>query len=266
MEASLFPIRRPALPRFLVLAILAVLVVSLGCANQQPVSSFVPYRRTTPATSARTRPPIVKKDRDWAVPPVRPTVPAPVAQAPSIGGVHRRSEWANAAPIVSRLDPMGTPTCITVHHEGDYASPMSQSYVCGHLRAIRTQQVKDKSSGGLGAGDIAYHFIIEPSGSVWEGRSLQYQGAHAGNSLANRGNIGVCLLGNFDTQPVPEAQKRALQVILLSLMKRYNIPASAVYTHREVKRRFGLAATDCPGRNLQVFMDGLRSQLRVASR
>jgi N-acetyl-anhydromuramyl-L-alanine amidase AmpD len=161
---------------------------------------------------------------------------------------------------------MGTPTCITVHHEGDYASPMSQSYVCGHLRAIRTQQVKDKASGGLGAGDIAYHFIIEPSGSVWEGRSLQYQGAHAGNALANHGNIGICLLGNFDTQPVPEAQKRALRSLLVTLMKRYNIPPSAVYTHREVKQHFGLPATDCPGRNLQAFMDGLRSELRVASR
>ena len=251
--------------RFLSLAILAVLVVSLGCANQQPVSTYISPSRTTRATP----PPAVNKVRDWELPPrrtVKAPVPAPVAQAPAIGGIHRRSEWANAGPIVSRLDPMGTPTRITVHHEGDYASPMSQSYVCGHLRAIRTQQIKTKANGGLEAGDIAYHFIIDASGSVWEGRSLQYQGAHAGNSEANRGNIGICLLGNFDAQPVPEAQKRALRGLLVSLMKRYNVPAGAVYTHREVKRHYGLPATECPGRNLQAYVDGLRSELRVASR
>jgi len=242
------------LRRFLVLVVLSVLVVSLGCASQQPVSF-------TPAPTP-SRPPVVKKERERE--PQREA--EPFAQVPSVGGVHPRREWANAAPIVSRLDPMGTPTCITVHHEGDYASPMSQSYVCGHLRAIRTQQIKTKASGGLEAGDIAYHFIIDPSGNVWEGRSLQYQGAHAGNFYANRGNIGICLLGNFDAQTVPEAQRQALRRLLVTLMKRYRLSASAIYTHREVKRRFGLPPTECPGRNLQVYVDSLRTQFRVASR
>lgn len=161
---------------------------------------------------------------------------------------------------------MGTPTCITVHHEGQHAGPMTQAYVCSHLRSIRSHQVKTRASGGLGAGDIAYHFIIDPSGNVWEGRPLQFQGAHAGNGEANRGNIGICLLGNFSDQSVPWAQKKALRSLLVMQMNRYNVPASRIYTHREVKRRFGLPSTQCPGRHLQTYVDGVRSELSYARR
>jgi N-acetyl-anhydromuramyl-L-alanine amidase AmpD len=161
---------------------------------------------------------------------------------------------------------MGRPTCITVHHEGDMAQLASTGEVRLHLMKMQAVHMKPKGEDGLGAADIAYHFLIDPSGRVIEGRKLAWQGAHAGNNDANRGNIGICLLGNFDVQRPTEAQKQALRKLLVTLMNRYNIPVSRVYTHCEVKRKFALAATDCPGKNLQVYVDGLRSSLRYASR
>jgi hypothetical protein len=43
-------------------------------------------------------------------------------------------------------------------------------------------------------GDIGYHYIVDRSGAIWQGRRIRYQGAHARGS-ANNGNIGIVLLG-----------------------------------------------------------------------
>ncbi|HUW58302.1 MAG TPA: peptidoglycan recognition family protein [Planctomycetota bacterium] len=234
--------------RYTALAIVSFIVVAVGCASPQPVS---------------WRPAPIPPRPTWER---RSPAPTPEPQVPGDMAIHRRSEWANARPIVSLLDPMGTPTCITVHHEGNTAVAMSAPAVGGHLRAMRAHQIKTKASGGLGAGDIAYHFLIDPSGTVWEGRPMQYQGAHAGNSTANRANIGICLLGNFNQQHVPTAQTQSLQKLLTMLTQRYSIPSNRIHTHREVKRMFGLPPTQCPGTHLQAYMDQLRAHWRYANR
>ena len=240
--------------RILSFVFLAFALAALGCANTTPISFD-----TTPTPAPTPRLSVVKP----ATAPPRTTYKTYASRDVT---VRRRSEWANAAPITSRLDPMGTPMCITVHHEGDVASPMSASGVCAHLRAVRASQIRPKGSGGLGAGDIAYHFIVDPSGDVWEGRPICYQGAHAGNFDANQRNIGICLLGNFSIQYVSAAQKQSLQKLLVTLMNRYNLSPNQVYTHREIKRRFGLPATECPGTHLQADMDEMRVKLRYANR
>ena len=228
--------------------VLAIVVVAAGCATSQPVTW-----RPQPI------PPRPKWERKTPQPTPPPETFGDLAVRP-------RSEWANAPPIADRLDPMGTPTCVTVHHEGNAAYLMSSAQVCSHLRAIRAHQIKTKAGGGLGAGDIAYHFLIDAGGTVWEGRPMCYQGAHAGNSTANRGNIGICLFGDFNRQRVGAAQKQSLHTLLVVLMRKYGIPSSRIYTHREVKRRFGLPPTQCPGTHLQAYVDQLRAHWRYASR
>ena len=44
--------------------------------------------------------------------------------------------------------------------------------------------------------DVPYHFVIDGNGTVYEGRSLQYMGAHVKHD--NPGNIGLALMGNFE--------------------------------------------------------------------
>ncbi len=171
---------------------------------------------------------------------------------------HKRTDWATTAPIAGRLDPMGEVTRITVHHSGEVNELNSEADIVAHLRGIQTSQCRSKASGGLGAGDVAYHFIIDRNGEVWEGRSLRYQGAHAGNSTANRGNIGICVLGNFNVQYPSPHQQESLKELLERLMTSYNLDANNIYTHREIRAYYGLSATECPGRNLQSVTETVR--------
>lgn len=165
--------------------------------------------------------------------------------------------------MTDRLDPMGTVTRVTVHHSGEANNMQSEAQIAQQLEEYRVSQSRSAASGGLGAGDLAYHFVIDRRGVVWEGRPLCYQGAHAGNSLANRGNVGVCLLGNFNVQNPNSDQTRALRDLLNKLMARYRLAGSDVYTHREVKAQYGLATTDCPGTYLQQEVATLRYQLKA---
>ena len=171
---------------------------------------------------------------------------------------HSRRDWASVAPIASLLDPMGMVTRITVHHSGEVNEMNSEEDIIAYLRCVQSSQCRTKASGGLGAGDLAYHFIIDRNGDTWEGRSLRYQGAHAGNSTANKGNIGICVLGNFDVQYPNERQKQSLKDLLNRLTERYGLTSAEVYTHREIKAYYGLPTTECPGSHLQVVVDSWR--------
>jgi hypothetical protein len=220
---------------------------------------------TGPATTAQMVP-----LRSLVLPLPAPPKPVAVAPAPAIvkPGIHvpfdimPRLAWCRSNPIVNRLVPMGRITKITVHHEGmDAADECSLAEVKQELRTIQRGHEQR-----MHAGDIGYHFIIDYNGRVWEGRDLCWQGAHAGNNDANRGNIGIVLLGNFEVQHPSEAQLAQLRQLLDYLMARYNIAPDRVYTHREIKKAFGLAGTECPGRYLQSEMNSMRRRLAQAGK
>jgi len=171
-----------------------------------------------------------------------------------------RQQWGARSPMLGRLDPMGRVFRITIHHEGMERHNITRmSEVAERLRRTQISHMRGRGEGGLGAGDIGYHFCIDRAGRLWEGRLLKYQGAHAGNGSANRGNIGIELMGNFNEQQVGRSQLAALEELLVYLMSKYRIGPDRVYTHREIKALYGLGSTDCPGRNLQMLADQLRN-------
>jgi len=172
-----------------------------------------------------------------------------------------RASWTDEAPILSRLQPMGEPWRITVHHEGtDPEEVMDVEAVAERLRTIARVHERAPSHGGLGAGDLAYHFVIDRSGRLWQGRSLTWQGAHAGNGTANEGNIGIVLLGNFDLQEPSPAQLASLRGLLQELCARHQISPEHIYGHDEIKARYGLPPTRCPGRFLSSWLAAYRRQ------
>ena len=175
--------------------------------------------------------------------------------------VFNRAAWAGEPPIVSRLVPMEWPWRITVHHEGMEAHDLVNTEdVADRLRTITKIQKRPSSRGGLGAGDLAYHYVIDRAGRIWEGRSLAWQGAHAGNSAANAGNIGIVVLGNFELQHPSAAQLSALGQLLLELCERYGIDRHNIYGHNEIKAQYGLGATCCPGRHLSTWLESFRTK------
>lgn len=108
---------------------------------------------------------------------------------------------------------------------------------------------------GKGWADIGYHFVVDRSGRVWEGRDLRYQGAHVKNQ--NEGNLGILCVGNFDQQTPSMAQLAALDRHLRVCMLKYKVKSKQVLSHRE----WASARTACPGRNLQSKMDGIRRKI-----
>ncbi|MEC9373066.1 MAG: peptidoglycan recognition family protein [Planctomycetota bacterium] len=159
------------------------------------------------------------------------------------GGVMSRSTWARGNPIMSRMNPpLQHVGRITIHHDGmPPVAIQNRGDVMSRLEQIREAHLSK------GWGDIGHHYIVDPFGQVWEGRPIQFQGAHVGGQ--NGDNIGILTLGNFEAQSPTGVQVDTLDRFVVSQMRRYRIAPGRIYTHRE------LAPTLCPGRNLQRYMD-----------
>ena len=176
-------------------------------------------------------------------------LPALLPQATLSMGAISRASWAKGNPIPRNMSRMLPVKYITIHHDG--MSPFtntSKSAAASRLETIRRSHLR--RNGGKW-GDIGYHFAIDPSGRLWEGRPLTWQGAHV--RARNEGNIGVVVLGNYERQSVNPTQQAAVLSTLQSLMSRFKVPVRRVLTHQE------WAATACPGRSLQKVTSNLRN-------
>lgn len=180
--------------------------------------------------------------------PVPPKAAAPVAAGPA-PGVMPRSSWTSVKPIVSRAQRMNGVSRITVHHSAIPSAGLTErGAIVRQLQGIQREHMHRK---GEPFADIGYHYIIDPTGQVWEGRSLSLQGAHV--AAQNEHNLGIMCMGNFDRQTPTEAQLITLRRFVSDQMRRYNVALGRVYTHRE------LGKSSCPGNNLQRYMVGVRS-------
>ena len=102
-------------------------------------------------------------------------------------------------------------------------------------------------------GDIAYHYLIGPSGNVYVGRSITYKSDTATNYNPD-GHVTVCLLGNFEEQQETSAAEEALVKLVVRLLIENDLPPERVTTHRR------LASTLCPGGHLQKWLDTIGLQ------
>ncbi|QYK49808.1 MAG: N-acetylmuramoyl-L-alanine amidase [Phycisphaeraceae bacterium] len=176
-----------------------------------------------------------------ATPP--PTQPAPTGLPQ---GVQARSEWTRATPIAALADPMGRIGRITIHHDG-----MTPFYSVNKADAARRLESIRNSHVQRGWADIGYHYIIDPSGRVWQGRPINLQGAHVKDE--NPGNLGIMVMGNFDSQRPTPAALNSLDQFVAVQMRQYRLSVRNVYTHQELR------PTACPGRSLQAYMTQTRA-------
>ncbi len=165
-----------------------------------------------------------------------------------------RGTWG-ASPTRANVDRMQTVRRITVHHT---AGPCFwDDSASGAAREIKNIQSYHQNSRGWA--DIGYHFLIDRSGNIWQGRHLRYQGAHA-TGVLNQGNIGIALLGNFCIQKPTRAQLESLAALLEKLCAAYGLSARDVYTHGELAR-FANRSTSCPGPHLANVVEAIRNNL-----
>lgn len=169
----------------------------------------------------------------------------------------RRPQWKAKEPA----GPMTAhePVFITVHHTG---APANRR----HPLAVKLRSLQEFSQkpGKLDSGrlkpawaDLPYHYYIDVSGEIGEGRDPGFAG-DTNTNYDPRGHIGVVLEGNFEAaDPTPE-QLTALEDLLVWLTAKRRIPVTAIRGHRQ------LAQTLCPGSRLLALLPEIRA--RVAQR
>lgn len=178
-----------------------------------------------------------------------PTTPAAVLAMQS------RSAWSASGENRTKLDPMGSPRRLTIHHSAVYFRD-TRAQAC----AAQIQRIQRFHMGNRGYGDIGYHFLIDPAGRVWQGRELRWQGAHA-DGANNQQNIGICVLGNFlrgrEGQGPNAAQLTTMTVLVRQLMRQFSFGADAIYCHSDFK------STDCPGPLMESAVAQMVQDLRT---
>lgn len=121
---------------------------------------------------------------------------------------------------------------LTVHHTAVVLEANSQA----PARA-RQHQAYHQS---LGWPDLAYHFLIDANGNVYQGRPVAAVG-DTGTDYDPTGHFLVCCEGDFNAQSLPAAQLASLVRMLAWGAVAYGVDPSTLRGHRDV------ATTTCPG-------------------
>lgn len=105
----------------------------------------------------------------------------------------------------------------------------------GDIQSIHNQHM---ANGWWG---IGYHYYIRKDGSVWRGRPEHWVGSHAGSSTDyNKHSLGICFEGNFEVEPMTDAQVASGRELIADIKSRYSI--------KQILRHKDIAATACPGK------------------
>jgi hypothetical protein len=168
---------------------------------------------------------------------------------------------------------------IVVHHTG---TPNEISDYAGLCRSILQSEVAGEYI------DIAYNWLVDPFGRIYEGRwaanysagaphtgegpSGNVRGGHALNH--NTQTIGIALMGNYDLVAPSAAMIDALVSLITWKCARWGlnpqgadayVNGAGVTTHiPNICGHRDTIATACPGANVQVLLNTVRS--RVAGR
>ncbi len=123
--------------------------------------------------------------------------------------------------------------------------------------AARMRQIQAYHIDSNGWCDIGYHFVVSQAGQAYQGNSNEERtGAHVLNN--NTGNIGICLIGNFEVQTLSDIQLNKAAEVVGWVGRTYGIAfdRASIKGHREHSG----ASTSCPGTNTLNRFDELLSK------
>lgn len=141
------------------------------------------------------------------------------------------------------------PNRVTIHHTD------------GHPRTRLTDSIEEMRGyqkfhmQGRGWADIGYHFVIDGSGRVFEGRHAEILGAHAGGGN-NWDNIGIAVMGDYNKDYLNDSQKNAMRKLITFLALRYH---SDPRQRDFIQPHMHYKSTDCPGTHVVQFLATLRA-------
>ena len=181
------------------------------------------------------------------------------APALAVGSVSilTRAEWGANAPTLEM--PANMPVRLTVHHTA--TKPQPDKSLATKLKSLqRFSQASEKLSDGrlkVAWGDIPYHYYIDVSGAVGEGREAKFIG-DSNTDYDLNGHLSVVLEGNFEDEPPTPAQIESLVGLLADLSKHYGISWDQIEGHNRY------ASTACPGKYLTALLPDIRKDVERA--
>jgi len=155
-----------------------------------------------------------------------------------------QNEWnpgATAADTGKMVRHSGGITSIVIHHTQTPNEPAA-------MERARLRNIREYHKGDRGWGEVAYHYFVGATGTIYEGRSWQFQGA-SGTKYDLNGRLLICLLGDF-SEKLPSAETlEALVTLVAEKLHEHKLTPDKVLTHQMA------AATDCPGAAMQKWFE-----------
>lgn len=162
-----------------------------------------------------------------------------------------RQQWGSQ-PLPLSDEMRQTPQKIVLHHSGVLWKEGDDAFK--KIRALQSWGQREKHWP-----DLPYHFMIDPSGRIFEGRDLNYR-PESNTQYDLSGVVNVELWGNFDEQPVSPEALESTVVLLAWLRDRHNL--RQLSTHRLQAP----GQTSCPGNDFMRYFDSGELQRRVDER
>jgi hypothetical protein len=167
-----------------------------------------------------------------------------------------RAEWGAEPPNHDAPNEFGITDIPTDPAWYVYAKPLNQVYntVAIHHTAallLSNETMRDVQKLHMeknGWADVGYHYAIDRSGIVYEGRDVHVRGASVAGH--NTGVLGVVLMGDFEFDQPLDVQLISLQAVVDWLAGEY--PLTHLAGHGEFN-----TDTSCPGKNLKAHLDAL---------
>lgn len=179
-------------------------------------------------------------------------------------------------------------TTITLHHTAVPRQSTSLSQSMSNMISMQNQHIDVN-----GWCDIGYHFVIDSANNVFQGRPFWddteltghvtnqlatawnsgpgiIQGAHSGDRCSNHNNIGVSIMGCYDSNTAecpngvdPLVNNAATDVtyaklldVLTYLCKQYGVDPNNIKLHRDF-----VTTTTCPGDLIVSYLPGIKSSV-----
>lgn len=180
------------------------------------------------------------------------------AAVPSPFQIRSRASWGARAP--ARTASVTDALHLAVVHHTATSNSYSSADVPGILRSMQAYHMDAN-----GWSDLAYNFVVDRFGRIWEGRAggttRAVIGAHARGF--NTGSVGVAVVGNYvETSASPEAREAVSRVVGYRLQQdgvdptgradveslgSTTIAAGTVVNLPRVIGHRDVGATSCPG-------------------
>jgi hypothetical protein len=166
-----------------------------------------------------------------------------------------RPEWGAAPPTAPPR--LGAVELAVVHHT---ATPWDAGPGPAAVRAICELHRE-----GRGWDDLAYNFLIDRRGRVYEGRAGGPERAVVGAHTRgwNRRSTGIAVIGSYETEPPTAPALDALERLLAWKLRLHglNPGEGTVLGHRDLE-----SSSRCPGSALQAALPAIRERAgRIAS-